>query len=235
MSEKYRVIILLFCWLIAIFSALILSWSIIKSKYYSIRSCIFLISLIIFSFILFRPASIYPLLGKKVFIPAWEYNTLEGHKWNDLFMQQRKEKKETQKIVESAMRAFKNYYRAAYTSVNIEHERIIYENIKSISTILYPPCPCPDSIEILKLHDKLSFNPAWLSNYNYSKINSWNTILKNSKIQGNVINRESFNSRLNYLLNDNYKLMEVNENTSRIKSPANRMKLDLLLKVKAVL
>ena len=135
------------------------------------------------------------------------------------------------------MRAFKYYYRVAYTSVNIEHERIIYENINNLSTILYPPCPCPDSVEILKQRKSgnLRFNPALFSNYNFSKITGWNSILKNNKITGNKISQESFNSRLNFLLNDNYKLMKVKENTNRIKSPAKRMNLDLLLKVKAVL
>ena len=239
MSGKSKVIILLFCWLFAIFSAFILSWSIIKSKYNSIWSYIFLISLIIFSFILFRPAYIYPWLGEKVLIPAWEFNTLEGHRWDDLFMNQCKEENDTKKLKESAIRALKNYYRAAYTSVNMEQERNIYKKIEYLNTILYPPCPCPDSIEISKLlkfgKGNINFNPAWFSNYNYSKINSWNTILKNGQMHGNKINQKYYNARLSYLANDHYQLMEVKENTDRIKSPVKRMKLDLLLKVKAVL
>jgi hypothetical protein len=237
--EKLSKIIPIICWIMILFLAVaIIFWHILKANY-NIRFYFLMGSLIVFSAILFRPIIIYHVAGKKVNMPAWEYNTLEGHRLYDLFLKQCKEKKEVQIISETATSALKNYYKAAYTSVNLEHERDIYKNIINIETLLFPPCACPDSSEISRKHksqnNNTNLNPILFSNNNFSKINPWNEILKNNKIAGIIINQKTFNLRLNYMINDDFKLKEIKENSARIKSPASRMKLDLLLKVKAVL
>lgn len=235
-DNKLKNTILIIPWIIMIIFLSLSMYLVFRRKFKSYLMYTSIALILIFGFLILKPSVLYPVAGQKTTIPAWEFNTIEGHRLNSTFMKQSKEGKGFDVLKETAVNTFMNYYKSAYTSVNKNHINEMYLNIHFVNSVLYPPACLPDSFMISKQkNNRWNYNPAWFSNYNFSKIKHYNRMQNRGNVHGDAINLKSYNDRLSFLIHSEYKLNDVREDTLKTRTPDSRMKLDLLLKVKAVL